>query len=132
VSTIVGLVFGRPGVVREGLHAVLSSIPGVVAEEPVDSLDAARETAATRSSAVVILDGSLGQEAMRESLSVLRHRENTVLCIAVASSKRDRRALAELGADAVLSEGASAMLLAETIKKLLARLTGPGATSAGS
>jgi DNA-binding NarL/FixJ family response regulator len=115
-----GLVVARPGLVREGLQALLSAIPGMGTLQPADDGPSALDRLAGHRPNLVIVHASLPEDELRSTLRQIQARHPDVLCIVVASTPQQGRALEATGADAILIEGACAALLSRTIKRLLA------------
>jgi DNA-binding NarL/FixJ family response regulator len=120
-KTNLGLVVARPGLVRDGLQAVLSAIPEMDALEPADDRASALERLEEYRPDLVILDSSLPEGERCPALHQIKKRWPDVRCIAVADSPWQRRAMEDTGADTVLIEGFSAELLSTTIRALLAQ-----------
>jgi DNA-binding NarL/FixJ family response regulator len=116
-----GLIVARPGLVRDGLQAVLSAVPGMHALEPVDDGASALDKVANHRPDLVIVDSSLPEGELRATLRHIKKQHPDVCCVAVAASPQQGRALEATDADAVLVEGSSAALLSATIKALLAK-----------
>ena len=119
VKTNSGLVVARPGLVREGLQAVLSAIPGMNALEPADDGASALDRLASHHPDLVIVDSSLPEDELCVTLRQIKEQYPDVRCVVVAASLQQGRALEATGADAILVEGSSAALLSTTIKALL-------------
>jgi DNA-binding NarL/FixJ family response regulator len=118
-KTNLGLVVARPGLVRDGLQAVLSAIPGLDALKPADDGASALDRLKSHRPHLVILDSSLSEGELRTTLRQITEQWTDVRCIVVADSPRQGQAMEAAGADAVLVEGFSAALLSTTIKALL-------------
>ena len=118
-KTNLGLVVARPGLVRDGLQAVLSAIPGLDALKPTDDGASALDRLKSHRPNLVILDSSLSEGELRTTLRQIKEQWTDVRCIVVADSPRQGRAMEAAGADAVLVEGSPAALLSTTIKALL-------------
>ena len=114
-----GLIVAKPSLVRDGLQAVLSAIPGMKTLKPADDESMALDRLRSLPD-LVILDSSLAENALHTMLGTVKEHYPDVRCIVVASDPRQRHVLESAGADAVLVEGFSAELLSVTIKNLLA------------
>jgi DNA-binding NarL/FixJ family response regulator len=119
-KTNLGLVVARPGLVRDGLQAVLSAIPGMDALEPADDGASALDRLKSHRPDLVILDSSLSEGAVCTTLRQIKGQWPDVRCIVVAASPQQGHAMKAAGADAMLVEGFSAALLSTAIKALLA------------
>jgi len=118
-KTNLGLVVARPGLVRDGLQAVLSAIPGLDALEPADDGASALDRLKSHRPDLVILDSSLSEGEMCTTLRQIKGQWPDVRCLVVADTPQQGRAVEAAGADAVLVEGFSAALLSTAIKALL-------------
>ena len=121
VKTKSGLIVARPGLVREGLQAVLSAIPGMNALEPAGDGASALDKLASHRPDLVIVDSSLPEDELRATLRNIKGQHPDVRCVVIAASPQQARALEATDADAILVEGSSAALLSTTIKTLLTR-----------
>ena len=121
IKTHSGLVVARPGLLRDGLQAVLSAIPGMNALEPADDGTSALNKLESHRLDLVILGSSLSADELHATLRQTKEQYPDVRCIIVAASPQQGRALKASSADAVLVEGAPAALFSTTIKNLLAR-----------
>ena len=72
MTSHMGLVVARPGLVRDGLQAVLSAVPGVHALEPADSAASALERLESHSVCLAILDSSLPEDELRTTLGAIK------------------------------------------------------------
>jgi DNA-binding NarL/FixJ family response regulator len=114
-----GLIVARPGLVRDGLQAVLSAVPGMNALEPADDGASALDRLASHRPDLVIVDSSLPEDELRATLRRIKVHHPEVRCVVVAASPLQGRALEATDADAILVEGSSAALFSTTIKALL-------------
>ena len=100
-----GLVVARPGLVRDGLQAVLSAVPGMQALEPADCAASALERLESHAPCLTILDSSLSEEELCATLGAIKEKWPQVWCIVIAGSPRQSHLLQTAGADAVLVKG---------------------------
>jgi DNA-binding NarL/FixJ family response regulator len=114
-----GLVIARPGLVRDGLQAVLSAVPEMQALEPAGCAASALERLESHTPCVTILDSSLSEEELCATLGAIKEKRPQVWCIVIASSPLRSRVLQTAGADAVLVEGFAAPLLSTMIKEVI-------------
>ena len=119
MKTNLGLVVARPGLVRDGLQSMLSAVPGMDALEPAHDGASALDRLKSHRPDLLILDSGLSQGELCTTLRQIKEQWPDVLCIVVADSPRQARAMKAAGADAVLVEGSSAALLSTTIKDLI-------------
>ena len=121
-----GLVVARPGLVRDGLQAMLSAIPGVDPLEPAADGASSLARLADHRPDLVILDSSLSEEELCATLRQIKEGWPDARCIAIATTPRLIRALEAAGADAVLVEGFPAPLLSTTVKDLCTQIPSAG------
>jgi DNA-binding NarL/FixJ family response regulator len=114
-----GLVVARPGLVRDGLQAVLSAVPGIQALEPADCAASALERLESHAPCLTILDSSLSEEELCTTLGAIKEKWPQVWCIVIAGSPRQGRVYQTSGADAVLVEGFPPALLSTMIKEVI-------------
>lgn len=114
-----GLVVARPGLVRDGLQAMLSAVPGMQALEPADCAASALERLESHAPCLTILDSSLSQEELCATLRTIKDKWPQVWCIGIAGNPRQSRVLQTAGADAVLVEGFAPALLSKMIKEVI-------------
>ena len=114
-----GLVVARPGLVRDGLQAVLSAVPGVEALDPADCAASALERLENHSLCLTILDSSLSEEELCTTLRMIKEQWPHVWCIVVAGSPRQGRVVQTAGADDVLVEGFAPPLLSKMIRDVI-------------
>jgi DNA-binding NarL/FixJ family response regulator len=114
-----GLVVARPGLVRDGLQAVLSAVPGVCALEPADCAATALERLENHPLCLTILDSSLAEEELCTTLGMIKEKWPHVWCIVIADSPRQGRVLQTADADAVLVEGFAPPLLSKMIREVI-------------
>jgi DNA-binding NarL/FixJ family response regulator len=121
IKTHSGLVVARPGLLRDGLQAVLSAISGMSALEPADDGTSALNKLESHHLDLVILGSNLTADELNATLRQIKEQYPDVRCIIVAASPQQGRALKDSSADAVLVEGVPAALFSTTIKDLLAQ-----------
>ena len=81
-----GLIVARPGLVRDGLQAVLSAVPGMHALEPADDGASALDRLASHRPDLVIVDSSLPEGELRATLRHIKEQHPDVCCVVVAAS----------------------------------------------
>lgn len=119
MKTNLGLVVAKPGLVRDGLQAVLSAVPEIDTLEPAEDRTSALGRLRSHRLDLVILDSSLSEGELCTTLRQINEGWPDVRCIVIADSPRQGRRLEALGADAVLIAGFSPVRLSTTIKALL-------------
>lgn len=113
------LIVGRPGPLRDGIEALLASVPQVKIVGKVGLISKALSIAAEHPLDLLLLDAGLpGDEACR-MLQVCRHQHPGLRCIALADNEEQESAVKGSGADAVLLKGFPADRFAETVEQLL-------------
>jgi DNA-binding NarL/FixJ family response regulator len=127
-KTKTGLIVARPGIVREGLEAVISAIPGLEVLAPVDNGNSALKVLEDTHPDLIVLDSSLPFEEIQSTLKNISSICSDVCSIVIADHPRNQTGFNALGANAVLVEGFSSGLLTATIKKQLA-ITSKGTDS---
>ena len=113
-----GLVVARPGLVQDGLQALLTAIPDMDALEPAQDGSSALDSLKSHHPNLVILDSSLAEGELCRMLKQIKEGWPDIRCIVIAKNPPQGRAMEAAGADAVLVEGFSAQLLSTTIKAL--------------
>lgn len=119
IKTDLGLVVARPGLVRDGLQAVLSAALGMDVLEPADDGTSALDRLKSARPDVVILDSSLSRDELCTTLRQIQEQWPDVRCIVIADNPRQQREMEAAGADATLVEGFSPELLTAAIRSSL-------------
>jgi DNA-binding NarL/FixJ family response regulator len=119
MTSHMGLVVARPGLVRDALQAVLSAVPGVEALQPAGCAASALERLENHSLCLTILDSSLPDDELCTTLGLIKGQWPHVWCIVIAGSPGQGRVMETAGADAVLVEGFAPPLLSKMIRGVI-------------
>jgi DNA-binding NarL/FixJ family response regulator len=115
------LIVARPGRMREGLRALLRTIPRIKIVEQVDRGSAALAMVTQERSTLVLLDSSLPSEEMWAAVKQIKAEWPQTQCIVVADTIRQQGMAHASGADGVLLKGFAAETLFTTIDEVLTR-----------
>ena len=119
------LIVARPGRMREGLRALLRTIPRIKIVEQVDRGSAALAMVTQERSTLVLLDSSLPSEEMWMAVKQIKAEWPQTQCIVVADTIRQQGMACASGADGVLLKGFAAETLFTTIDEVLTRVNKP-------
>jgi DNA-binding NarL/FixJ family response regulator len=119
------LIVARPGRMRNGLRALLRTIPRIEIVGQVDQGSAALEMVTLERSALVLLDSSLPFEEMRMALKQIKAEWPQTRCIALVDNIQQQGIARASGADGVLLKGFAAETLFMTIDEVLIRVDKP-------
>jgi DNA-binding NarL/FixJ family response regulator len=106
---------------REGLRALLRTIPRIKIVEQVDRGSAALAMVTQERSTLVLLDSSLPSEEMWAAVKQIKAEWPQTQCIVVADTIRQQGMAHASGADGVLLKGFAAETLFTTIDEVLMR-----------
>ncbi len=106
---------------REGLRALLRTIPRIEFVEQVDRGSAALAMVIQNHSVLVLLDSSLPSEELWTALKQIKVEWPQTQCIVVVDTIRQQAEARASGADGVLLKGFAAETLFVTINDVLAR-----------
>lgn len=120
------LIVARPGRMREGLRALLRTIPRIEIVKQVDRGSAALAMVTQERSTLVLLDSSLPSEELWTALKQIKAKWPQTQCIVVADTIGQHAVAQASGADGVLLKGFAAEALFMTIDDVLARIGKPG------
>jgi DNA-binding NarL/FixJ family response regulator len=107
---------------REGLRALLRTIPRIEMVEQVDYGSAALAVITRERSTLVLLDSSLPSEEMWLALKQIKAEWPQTQCIVVADTLRQQDVAQTSGADKVLLKGFATETLFVTIDEVLTRV----------
>jgi DNA-binding NarL/FixJ family response regulator len=124
-NRVSALIVARPGRMREGLRALLRTIPKIEIIGQVDQSSAALEMVTQEQSALVLLDSSLPFEEMWTVLKQIKVERPQTQCIIVTDNVQQQKLVQAAGADGVLLKGFAAETLFTTIDEVLARIDRP-------
>jgi DNA-binding NarL/FixJ family response regulator len=110
---------------RNGLRALLRTIPRIEIVGQVDQGSAALEMVTLERSALVLLGSSLPFEEMRMALKQIKAEWPQTQCIALVDNIQQQGIARASGADGVLLKGFAAETLFMTIDEVLIRVDKP-------
>ena len=116
---ILALIAARPGRLRDGLRAMLTATPHIVAIDQADEGRAALDLAAQYHPNLVLLDTSLSPSDFKTVLQKLTAETEHPRCLALVDNDRQQLEAKSCGADAVLLKGFSTEMLFSTVENLL-------------
>jgi DNA-binding NarL/FixJ family response regulator len=121
MDTIHLLVIGEPGPLRDGLQALLWTIPTVKKIIWVEDLSEAAETYMAFTPALVFVDHPVSVEESNMTLEKIHDYWPQTPCIVLVSDNQQQQAIEFSGADAVLLEGMLAAKLVATVEDALVK-----------
>jgi DNA-binding NarL/FixJ family response regulator len=124
---VLALIAAKPGRVREGLRALLATMPRVHALCLADDGPMALDIVAQKQPRIVLLDTNLPHEGQFWGvLEQIKDRWPQSLCLVLADNDIQRQAAYIAGADGALLKGFAAVELFVAIRKLLQLQPRPG------
>jgi DNA-binding NarL/FixJ family response regulator len=124
-NRVSALIVARPGRMRNGLRALLRTIPRIEIVGQVDQGSAALGMVTLERSALVLLDSSLPFEEMRMALKQIKAEWPQTRCIVLVDNLQQQGMAQAAGADGVLLKGFAAETLFMTIDEVLMRVDKP-------
>lgn len=118
------LIVVRPGPLRDGIEALLASVPQVEIIETVGSARRGRSVAAERRVDLLLLDAGLGGDEVGRLLQGCRGEGSQVHCIVLADDVEQVRWARAAGADAVFLKGFPAERFVMTVERLVPQREG--------
>jgi DNA-binding NarL/FixJ family response regulator len=118
-STVSFLLVARPGRMREGLQALLRSIPEIEIVGQADWESQALALIAQQHPALVLLDSSLTPREMLPTLMQIKGEYPRMRCIVLVENAQQQDAARDAGADTALITGFSAEVLHAAIDQVL-------------
>ena len=118
-NLILALIVGSPGPLRDGLAALLTTIPCISTVRQADDTPSALQVVTESYLDVVLLDAFLSGEGDWAVLRDIKARSPRTRCIVLVDSGRQQREARAAGADAALLKGFPARSLVATIERLL-------------
>ena len=116
------LIVARPGRIREGLRALLRTIPRLEIVGQVDQGSAALEMVTRERPALVLLNSSLPFEETWMALKQIKAEWPQTRCIVLVDNTQQQGMAQAAGADGVLLKGFAAETLFMTIDEALMRV----------
>lgn len=113
------LIVARPGPLREGLEALLASVPEIEIVGGVEFASKAVSIAADHPLDLLLLDVGLPGDKAARVLASCRRQRPRLHCIALADNMAQEQRAEALGADAVFLKGYPADRFVETVEALL-------------
>jgi len=113
------LIVARPGRVRDGLQALLTTVPQIGTVDLADDGPSALRMVRRRHPALVLLDINLHDDEVSTLLRQIKARWPQTRCLVLADSVRLQQMARDAGADSVLLKGFPAAQLFATIEGLL-------------
>jgi DNA-binding NarL/FixJ family response regulator len=116
------LIVAKPSQFREGLQAMLTSIPQIKQVTQVDDAPSALRMAAQHDPTLVLLDFDLSSsEVLAATLEQIKATWPQSQCIALVHNEQEYQMAKVAGADVILMKGVSATKLLAIVKELLSR-----------
>jgi DNA-binding NarL/FixJ family response regulator len=119
------LIVARPGRMREGLRALLRTMPKIKIVGHVDQGSAALEMVTRERPALVLLNSSLPFEETWMALKQIKAEWPQTRCIVLVDNLQQQGMAQAAGADGVLLKGFAAETLFMTIDEVLMRVDKP-------
>jgi DNA-binding NarL/FixJ family response regulator len=113
------VLVGRPGPLRDGLHALVATIPDVEVVGEASDASAMQRLVARFQPTLVLLDTDLFRDADWTVLGQIKAEWPETRCLALAETGEQHREAEAVDADAVLFKGFPAARFVETIVDLL-------------
>ena len=118
-SHVRAVLVGKPGPLRDGLHALVTTIPEVEVVGEASDAAAMQRLVAQYQPGLVLLDIGLFRDADWVMLERIKAEWPETRCLALADTGQQQREAEAVDADAVLFKGFPAAKLVETIEDLL-------------
>jgi DNA-binding NarL/FixJ family response regulator len=118
-SLVKTVLVGRPGPLRDGLHALIDTIPEVEVVGEANDASATQQLVAALQPGLVLLDTDLFGDADWSVLEWIKAEWPETRCLALAETGEQHEEAEAVEADAVLFKGFPAARLVEAIVDLL-------------
>ncbi len=118
---MLALMVAHPGVVRDGLAALLSAMPGVDQIVQVEHADAAWDFIQSICPNIAIIHAPQLTSELTEFISQVKNSYCQVPLLILVTNEVDRKTAVSLGADIVIMEGTPSAKLSNHITTLLQR-----------
>ena len=118
-SHVRAVLVGKPGPLRDGLHALVTTIPDVEVVGEASDAVAMQRLVAQYQPGLVLLDIGLFRDADWVTLERIKAEWPETRCLALADTGQQQQEAEAVDADAVLFKGFPAAKLVETIEDLL-------------
>jgi DNA-binding NarL/FixJ family response regulator len=113
------LIAGKPSRMRDSLHVLLKTMPGIEIVGHADDDSATLRMVAEHQPVLVLLDTNLPGEGFSTVLAGIQENGLPSRCLVLADSLRQHWEAQSAGADASLVKGFSAVKLFEIVERLL-------------
>jgi DNA-binding NarL/FixJ family response regulator len=113
------LIVARPGLLREGLLALVTAISRGQVVDEIGNVLGVVEVASEHCLDLVLFDASLSSEEIWPVLQRVKSQSPQTRCVVLADNDQQCQEAKQASADAVLLKGTSAAKIAETIEQLL-------------
>jgi DNA-binding NarL/FixJ family response regulator len=113
------LIVARPGPLRDGVEALLASVPRIRVTGKVGSIESALGEAAAHSIDLLLVDGSFPEEEIRRLLARCLAAADGVRAIVIANTARQAQRAQGLEVDAVFVTGRPAHQFVGMVEGLL-------------
>lgn len=117
--TVSLLIVAKPGRMREGLQALLRTIPAIKIVGQADCESQALSMIAQQQPALILLDSSLTLQEMLPTLMQIKGGYPRSHCIVLVENEQQQAVAREAGADTTLITGFSAEVLHAAIDQIL-------------
>lgn len=113
------LIVARPSPLRDGLRALLTTMPQIEIIGPVDDAPSALKMVTEQRPAVVVLNPNLAGDEVWTVLRGIKAEGTQTRCIILADNIQQQQVAKAAGADYALLKGFAATRLLRTIESLL-------------
>ncbi|MCP4544412.1 MAG: response regulator transcription factor [Chloroflexi bacterium] len=120
------LIAAKPGVMRDGVQAVLTAIPRAKVMDPADDGASALRAVADHQPALILLDTNLPNHQVWTLLEKVKTQWPQVQCLVLADNRQQRQTAQAAGADHVLIKGCPAKEFYANINGMLSRYSESG------
>jgi len=114
------LIVSKPGPLRDGLHALMSTVPRIHAVDESDNAALAIKTLAKRPPTVALVSTYLSDDEVWQMLRQIKTEWPETQCVVLVNNDRELREAEVARADAVLLNGSPAVRLIAIVENLLA------------
>ena len=112
----------RPGSLRNGLLALLKSIPGIVTIETAESSESGMINFVKQKPQLVIFEADGSYDRLSFLLGSIKSKFPAACCILIAENQPDPVTIADLQIDAIIQQGAHPDELVILIEKLISEV----------
>jgi DNA-binding NarL/FixJ family response regulator len=113
------LLVAKPGPLREGLYALLSTVPQISSVNKTSDADTTRQALTEHTPDLVLLDGNLPSNGIYSLIDEIKTRAKESRCLVLVDTIQQQKQAQAAGADAVLPKGYPAAQLFQVIEQLL-------------